>query len=167
VPAGLGRLHGELDRVAAGLASTLEELREFARGIHPAILAVGGLGAALEALARRSPVPVTLDVRTHERLPERLEVTAYYVISEALANAAKYAEASAVHIDIAKAGELITLTVRDDGIGGADPARGSGLVGLGDRVAAVGGKLQVRSHPGAGTTLVVELPVTPARLSAG
>jgi signal transduction histidine kinase len=167
VPAGLGRLHGELDDVAAGLASTLEELREFARGIHPAILAVAGLGAALEALARRSPVPVTLDVRTHERLPERLEVTAYYVISEALANAAKYAEASAVHIDIAKAGELITLTVRDDGIGGADPARGSGLVGLGDRVAAVGGKLQVRSHPGAGTTLVVELPVTPARLSAG
>jgi signal transduction histidine kinase len=167
VPAGLGRLHGELDDVAAGLVSTLEELREFARGIHPAILAVAGLGAALEALARRSPVPVTLDVRTHERLPERLEVTAYYVISEALANAAKYAEASAVHIDIAKAGELITLTVRDDGIGGADPARGSGLVGLGDRVAAVGGKLQVRSHPGAGTTLVVELPVTPARLSAG
>jgi signal transduction histidine kinase len=167
VPAGLGRLHGELDRVAAGLASTLEELREFARGIHPAILAVGGLGAALEELARRSPVPVTLDVRTHERLPERLEVTAYYVISEALANAAKYAEASAVHIEIAKAGELITLTVRDDGVGGADPARGSGLVGLGDRVAAVGGKLQVLSHPGAGTTLVAELPVTPARLSAG
>ena len=167
VPAGLGRLHCELDRVAAGLASTLEELREFARGIHPAILAVDGLGAALEALVRRSPVPVTLDVRTHERLPERLEVTAYYVISEALANAAKYAEASAVHIDIAQVGELITLTVRDDGIGGADPARGSGLVGLGDRVAAVGGKLQVLSHPGAGTTLVAELPVTPARLSAG
>ena len=167
VPAGLGRLHGELDRVAAGLTSALEELREYARGIHPANLAVGGLGAALKGLARRSPVPVTLDVRTPERLPERLEVTAYYVISEALANAAKYAEASAVHIEIAQAGELITLTVRDDGIGGADPARGSGLVGLGDRVAAVGGKLQVRSHPGAGTTLVAELPVTPARLSAG
>ena len=167
VPAGLGWLHSELDRVAAGLTSALEELREYARGIHPANLAVGGLGAALKGLARRSPVPVTLDVRTPERLPERLEVTAYYVISEALANAAKYAEASAVHIEIAQAGELITLTVRDDGIGGADPARGSGLVGLGDRVAAVGGKLQVRSHPGAGTTLVAELPVTPARLSAG
>jgi signal transduction histidine kinase len=167
VPAGLGRLHGELDRVAAGLTSALEELREYARGIHPANLAVGGLGAALKGLARRSPVPVTLDVRTPERLPERLEVTAYYVVSEALANAAKYAEASAVHIEIAQAGELITLTVRDDGIGGADPERGSGLVGLGDRVAAVGGKLQVRSHPGAGTTLVAELPVTPARLSAG
>ncbi len=166
VPAGLGRLHGELDRVAAGLTSALEELREYARGIHPANLAVGGLGAALKGLARRSPVPVTLDVRTPVRLPERLEVTAYYVISEALANAAKYAEASAVHIEIAQAGELITLTVRDDGIGGADPARGSGLVGLGDRVAAVGGKLQVRSHSGAGTTLVAELPVTPARLSA-
>jgi signal transduction histidine kinase len=167
VPAEFGRLHAALDRVAVGLASTLDELREYARGIHPAILAEGGLRAALQALARRSPVPVTLDVRTHDRLPERLEVTAYYVVSEALANAAKYAEASAVHVDIEETDEAIRLAVRDDGVGGADPARGSGLVGLQDRVAAVGGTLSVRSRPAEGTTLLVELPLNPARLSAG
>ncbi len=168
VPPQLGRLRTELDWVAAGLTNTLAELREYARGIHPAILAEGGLGPALKALARRSPVPVSLDVRIpHERLPERLEVTAYYVISEALANAAKHAEASVVHVDVEVAGELIRLAVRDDGIGGADPARGSGLVGLKDRVAAVGGALSVLSRPGEGTTLRAELPVSPARLSAG
>jgi signal transduction histidine kinase len=167
VPPQLGRLRTELDWVASGLTNTLAELREYARGIHPAILAEGGLGPALRALARRSPVPVSLDVRTQERLPERLEVTAYYVISEALANAAKHAEASVVHIDIEETGEVIRLTVRDDGIGGADPARGTGLVGLKDRVAAIGGTLIVRSRPGDGTTLLADLPVRPARLSAG
>ena len=158
----LGKLHNELDRVAAGLTSTLDELREYARGIRPAILAEGGLAAA-----RRSPVPVTLDVRASERLPERVEVTAYYVISEALANAAKHAEASAVHIDVEETGEVIRLTVRDDGVGGADPARGSGLVGLKDRVAAIGGTLIMRSRAGEGTTLLAELPVRPLRLSVG
>ena len=167
VPPQLRRLRTELDWVAAGLTNTLDELREYARGIHPAILVEGGLGPALRSLARRSPVPVKLDVRTDERLPERLEVTAYYVISEALANAAKHAEASVVHIDVEEAGDVIRLAVRDDGIGGADPARGSGLVGLKDRVAAVGGTLIVRSRPGGGTTLLAELPISPARLSAG
>jgi signal transduction histidine kinase len=167
VPPQFGILRTELDGVAAGLRGTLEELREYARGIHPAILASGGLRVALSSLARRSPVPVTLDVRTDERLPERLEVTVYYVISEALANAAKYAEASAVHVGVEKAGEVIRLTVRDDGIGGADPARGSGLVGLKDRVAALGGTLIVSSRPGEGTTLLAELPVTSSWLSAG
>ena len=167
VPPELGKLRIELDRVAAGLTSTLDELREYARGIHPAILAEGGLAAALRALARRSPVPVTLDVRAAERLPERVEVTAYYVVSEALANAAKHAEASAVHIDVEETGEAIRLTVRDDGVGGADPARGSGLVGLKDRVAAIGGTLTIRSLAGEGTTLLAELPVSPLRLSAG
>jgi signal transduction histidine kinase len=167
VPPQLGVLRGELDRVAAGLTSTLDELREYARGIHPAILAEGGLGPALRSLARRSPVPVSLDLRAHERLPERLEVTAYYVISEALANAAKHAKASAVHIDIKEAGEAIRITVRDDGVGGADPARGSGLVGLKDRIAAVGGTLSIRSRPGKGTTLEADVPVSPVRLSVG
>jgi signal transduction histidine kinase len=167
VPPELGTLRTELDRVAAGLTSTLDELREYARGIHPAILAEGGLPAALRALARRSPVPVTLDVRAVERLPERVEVTAYYVVSEALANAAKHAEASAVHIDVEETGEVIRLTVRDDGVGGADPARGSGLVGLKDRVAAIGGTLTMRSRAGEGTTLLAELPVRPLRLSVG
>ena len=167
MPPGLGTLHAELDRVAAGLTGTLEELREYARGIHPAILAEGGLPAADKALARRSPIPVTLDVRAAERLPERVEVTAYYVVSEALANAAKHAEASAVHIHIEETSEAVSLTVRDDGIGGADPAHGSGLVGLGDRVAAIGGTLTIRSLAGEGTTLLAELPVRPLRLSVG
>ena len=138
--------------MAAGLTSTLNELREYARGIHPAILAEGGLPPALKALARRSPVPVTLDVRTHERLSDRVEVTAYYVVSEALANAAKHARASMIEVNVDAAGDLLTLTVRDDGIGGADSARGSGLTGLKDRVDAIGGTLSVQSHPGQGTT---------------
>ena len=159
VPPGLEDLRAELGRVAAGLAGALEELREYARGIHPAILAYGGLAAALQALARRSPLPATLDVQLAGRLPERVEVTAYYVVSEALANAAKHAGASAVHIDLGAAGDVLQLAVRDDGGGGADPARGSGLAGLHDRVEAIGGTLSVRSRPGEGTTLRAELPV--------
>jgi signal transduction histidine kinase len=103
---------------------------------------------------------VTLDVRTRESLPERLKVTAYYVISEALANAAKHAQASAVHIGIEQTGEVIRLSISDDGTGGADPVRGSGLVGLKDRVTAVGGTLNVQSRPGEGTTVLAELQVT-------
>jgi signal transduction histidine kinase len=160
VPAELAQLEAELGRVAAGLAGTLDELREYARGIHPAILAEGGLAPALRTLARRSPVPVSLKVRTSARLPERVEVTAYYVISEALANAAKHAQASAVHVDVDvdPAAGTLRLSVDDDGIGGADPARGSGLVGLKDRVEATGGSLAVQSRPGEGTRLVAELP---------
>jgi len=158
VPPGLGDLRAELGRVAAGLTGTLDELRQYARGIHPAILADSGLASALQALARRSPVPVTLDVRTKQQLPEHVEVTAYYVVSEALANVAKHAGASAVHIDLDGAGDLIRLAVRDDGGGGANPARGSGLVGLQDRVEAIGGTLSVRSRPGEGTILLAELP---------
>ena len=158
VPPGLGSLRAELSRVAAGLAGALEELREYARGIHPAILADGGLAPALKALARRSPVPVTLEVRLAGRLPERVEVTAYYVVSEALANAARHAGASAVHVGAAAADGVLRLAVRDDGPGGADPARGSGLAGLKDRVEAIGGTLSLRSRPGEGTSLLAELP---------
>jgi signal transduction histidine kinase len=158
VPPQLGKLQAELDQVATGLTGTLDELREYARGIHPAILAAGGLAPALKTLARRSPLPVTLEVRLAGRLPERVEVTAYYVVSEALANAAKHAGACAVHVDIDAAGEVIRLAVRDDGCGGADPARGSGLAGLNDRVEAIGGTLSMRSRPGEGTTLLAELP---------
>jgi signal transduction histidine kinase len=160
IPAELEKLRTKLDTAAGGLTSALDELREYARGIHPAILTRGGLEAALRVLARRSPVPVTLDVRARGRLPERLEVTAYYVISEALANAAKHADASAVHIGVERDGEVIKLSISDDGTGGADPERGSGLVGLKDRVAAVGGTLNVQSRPGEGTTLLAELPVS-------
>jgi signal transduction histidine kinase len=165
VPPGLESLRAELGQVAAGLTDTLEELREYARGIHPAILTDGGLAPALKTLARRSPLPVTLDLQLAGRLPERVEVTAYYVAAEALANAAKHAGASAVHVGVDAAGDVLTLAVRDDGTGGADPARGSGLAGLNDRVAAIGGTLSVHSRPGEGTTLRAELPARPGHQS--
>ena len=161
VPAQLSQLTGALDHVAAGLSSTLDELREFARGIHPAILAKGGLAPALNTLARRSSISVTVEMRVRERLPEHIEVTAYYVISEALTNAAKHAKAPAVHVRVDLAGGMLSLDVRDDGVGGADPARGSGLVGLRDRVEAIGGTFRVKSRHGEGTHLLIELPVRP------
>jgi signal transduction histidine kinase len=161
VPPELSRLRAELDRVEAGLEGTLEELREYAHGGHPAILTNGGLAPALKALARRSPVPVTLQVHLAGRLPEHVEVTAYYVVSEALANAAKHAGASAVHVDADTDDDVLRLAVRDDGIGGADPACGSGLAGLHDRVEAIGGTLRMRSRPDEGTTLLAELPARP------
>jgi signal transduction histidine kinase len=159
VPAQLEKLTADLDHVAAGLSSTLDELREFARGIHPAILAKGGLAPALKMLVRRSSVRVTLDMQVHERLPEHIEVTAYYVISEALTNAAKHAKASAAHIRVDTASGALRLDVRDDGVGGADPARGSGLIGLRDRVEATGGTFRLKSPHGEGTHLLIELPV--------
>jgi signal transduction histidine kinase len=160
VPPQLGGLEGELTNVAEGLANVLDELREMARGIHPAILAKGGLGSALKTLARRCPVPVELDVRAQARLPERVEVAAYYVVSEALTNAAKHAHASVVNVEVETVEGALRLRVRDDGVGGADPVRGSGLIGLKDRVEALGGTLAVQSPAGAGTTLRVELPLT-------
>jgi signal transduction histidine kinase len=166
VPAGLDGLRAELGQVAAGLTSTLDELREYARGIHPAILTDSGLAAALKTLARRSPVPVRLQVRTTARLPGQVELAAYYVASEALTNAAKHANATAVHITLEEAGGTARLSVSDDGAGGADPARGSGLAGLKDRVAATGGTLLVHSRPGEGTRLVAEFPARPVPAAA-
>jgi len=161
VPAQFDKVTAELDHVAAGLSSTLDELREFARGIHPAILAKGGLAPALNTLVRRSPIRVTLDMQLRERLPEHLEVTAYYVVSEALTNAAKHAEASTVQVRVGTDSGLLRLDVRDDGVGGADPARGSGLIGLRDRVEATGGTFRLKTRPGEGTHLLIELPVRP------
>jgi signal transduction histidine kinase len=160
VPVELEDLRAELGQVAAGLTSTADELRDYARGIHPAILSDGGLAAALKSLARRSPVPVRLELGTNARLPEQVEVAAYYVAAEALANAAKHAHAAAIHVTLEEACGTVRLSVRDDGVGGAVPARGSGLVGLQDRVAAAGGTLLVSSLPGRGTHLVAELPVS-------
>jgi signal transduction histidine kinase len=162
VPPGLGELAEDLERIAAGLASTLEELREIARGIHPAILAEHGLGPALKALARRSPIPVDLQIRTEGRLPERVEVGAYYVICEALTNTAKHAHAAAITVAVEAAGKSLRVMVRDDGAGGADFTRGTGLVGLKDRVEALGGQISLHSPPGAGTTLQADLPLTDA-----
>jgi signal transduction histidine kinase len=128
------------------------------RGIHPAILTEGGLSPALEALALRSPVPVRLNVRCECRLPDGIEVAAYYVVSEALTNAAKHADASLVQIELDVEEGTLHLTIIDDGVGGADPSGGSGLIGLKDRVEALGGTIRVASSAGSGTQLDVEIP---------
>jgi signal transduction histidine kinase len=158
-PSELDEHQAELDRVVEGLTNVLEGLREIALGIHPANLAEGGLGPALKTVARRSPIPVELDVRVEERLREPVEVAAYYVVSEALTNAAKYAHASVVGVDVNAQAGILRVEVRDDGIGGADPARGSGLLGLKDRAEAIGGTIFIESPTGAGTYLRVELPL--------
>jgi signal transduction histidine kinase len=159
VPPQLGELESALSRIADELASVFDELREISRGIHPAILSDGGLKLALSALCRRSAVPVELGLRAEGRLPERVEVAAYYVVSEALTNAAKHAHASVVNVEIATHDAILRLAIRDDGIGGADPGQGSGLLGLSDRIEALGGTLQVTSPAGNGTTLLVEIPL--------
>jgi signal transduction histidine kinase len=159
MPPGLDNLSGELDHVADGLTRVQRLLREIARGIHPAILAHGGLGPVMRTLARQSPIPVQLDVRGLVRLSERVEVAAYYVVSEALTNAAKHSAASVVDVEVAADDGCLRLHVRDDGTGGADPAKGSGLVGLKDRVETLGGSITVDSRPGTGTSLLVEIPL--------
>ena len=158
----LTEVGAEVDRMIAGLTSAYDELRDFARGIHPAIIVKGGLAPALRVLARRSPVDVELAVRTNARLPELIEVTAYYFVSEALTNAAKHARASTITVLVEAADGILHLLVRDDGIGGADLASGTGLLGLKDRVEAIGGRIFLDSPAGAGTTLRAELPLTEA-----
>jgi signal transduction histidine kinase len=153
-------VRADLDKVYDGLAVTLEELRDLSRGLHPAVLVEGGLGPAVRALAQRSPLPVRVQVRTDGRLPGSCEATAYYVAAEAFTNAAKHAAASAVDILIERADGALTVQVRDDGIGGADATHGSGLVGLRDRVEAVGATMTLDSPARAGTVLTVQLPVT-------
>ncbi|HXJ66125.1 MAG TPA: ATP-binding protein [Actinomycetota bacterium] len=152
-------LRRELDEAAAEAARAVQELRELGRGIHPAVLTGSGLAAALESLAERSPLPVTLDAASNGRLPEPVEVTAYYVVSEALANCQRHAGASSVRVATALDGGDLVVTVTDDGRGGADVGAGSGLRGLEDRVAALGGRLTVESAPGRGTTVRAEIPV--------
>src|SRR5271157_427249 len=150
-----GELAGQLDDVATGLGEAVDELREIARGIHPAALAEGGLRPALKVLARRSAVPVRLDVRVDRQLPEQVELAAYYVVSETLTNAARHAAASEVDVEVEADQGVLRIEVRDDGRGGATFAHGSGLVGLRDRVEALGGQLSLRSQPGAGTTVSI------------
>jgi signal transduction histidine kinase len=159
VPPGACELVRQLDGVAAGLDGVLEELREIARGLHPAVLADGGLRPALKTLARRSAVPVHLDVTVTRRLPEPVEIAAYYAAAEALTNAAKHARATVADIDVAEDDGVLHVRVRDDGSGGADFGHGSGLVGLRDRAEALGGHLRLRSPPGAGTVLEIDLPL--------
>jgi GAF domain-containing protein len=157
-PPGAGVPVQQLDGVAAGLTGVLEELREIACGLHPAILAERGLRPALKALARRSAVPVRLDVQAEGRLPEPVEIAAYYVVAEALTNTAKHAHATLADVQVAAGDGVLHVRVRDDGRGGADFG-GSGLTGLRDRAEAIGGRLALHSPPGTGTTLEITLPL--------
>jgi signal transduction histidine kinase len=147
-----------LDAARDELARALEELRELARGIHPAVLTDRGLQAAIETLADRAPLPVTLDAMPPERLPAPVEAAAYFVVAEALTNVVKYAGASQAGVRIARDDGFAVVEVRDDGVGGADPTGGTGLRGLADRLAALDGRLEVHSPPGAGTLVRAKVP---------
>ena len=148
-----------IDQAADQLKAAIEELRELARGIHPAILTERGLGPAIGSLAERSAVPTTVEVDLPGRLPATVEGTVYFVVAEALANIGKYAQASHAQVNVTAADGQVQATITDDGIGGADPTRGSGLTGLADRVAAVNGTLTITSPPGTGTTLTTTIPI--------
>jgi PAS domain S-box-containing protein len=162
-PPELTELRARLSRISGDLSEVLEELRRIARGIHPAVLTEGGLQPALRALARRSPVPVELDVQLHGRMPDCVEVAAYYLISEALTNVAKHSQASVVRVGVTVGEGSLLLSIRDDGIGGADPTRGSGLLGLTDRVEILGGTIEIASPSGEGTAISARLPDAWAR----
>ena len=159
VPPELPALKRQISNMVSGLAGISEDLREIARGIHPAILSKGGLGPALKNLARRSGVPVKLDLRLNRELVESAEVAAYYVVAEALTNAAKHARATEVTVCVEVDGANLRLSIQDDGIGGAHAGKGSGLAGLTDRVEALGGQIEIASHIGNGTSLLVEIPL--------
>jgi signal transduction histidine kinase len=147
-----------LDGAGDELDAALEELRELARGIHPAVLSDRGLDTALETLARRAPVPVELQRVPSERLPEAVELAAYNVVAEALTNVAKYAAASYATVDVGRENGRLVVQVADDGVGGADPDAGTGLRGLADRLAVIEGRLEIDSQPGKGTTITAKIP---------
>jgi GAF domain-containing protein len=161
LPLELPELRTQIGGIADEVTGVIDELREIARGIHPAILSEGGLGPALRTLARRAAVPVELDIRSDTRPARQIEVAAYYVVSEALTNTAKHAHASRAHVTVEQRDGLLHLSIRDDGVGGADPAGGTGLIGLRDRVQALGGSIDVSSPRAAGTTILAELPLQP------
>ncbi|WP_370021270.1 DUF4118 domain-containing protein [Planotetraspora sp. GP83] len=166
VPPELVNLKAQLSHTVQGMTGVLEELQELSRGIHPAILSKGGIGPALKMLSRRSAVPVELSLHADRRLPERVEAAAYYVVAEALTNIAKHAQASVARVDLSVDDSAVRISVRDDGIGGADPGNGSGLVGLRDRVQALGGSMEVTSPAGTGTSLVATVPLGTVPLGA-
>ncbi len=163
VPPGQTQLRGQLARTAQGLSNVLADLQEITRGLHPVALSRSGLRSALRALAQRSRVPVELDLGIDRRLTGPIEVAIYYTVSEALTNVAKYAHATKVRVDLGVADRTLRLSIHDNGLGGADPARGSGLAGLKDRVEALGGTLDLISPVGHGTSLVVTIPIETGR----
>ena len=160
LPDGASRARALLARANSELAEALNELRDLARGIHPAILTDRGLGPALEMLAVRASIPVEMSTQLDARLPNAVEAAAYYIVAEALTNAAKYACASRVHVSVGRTNGTAMVDVADDGQGGADPSKGSGLRGLADRIEAFGGTLEVESPPGIGTTLRARMPLS-------
>jgi signal transduction histidine kinase len=157
--AGRGEAHDEMDSTVGDLLAVVDQLRELSHGIHPAVLSESGLPAALRALGRRSLLPMKVDLDIEERLPTPVEVGAYYVVSEMLTNALKHAHASALDIEGGAKDGMLTLIVRDDGIGGADTRCGSGLLGLKDRIEALGGTFDVHSPSGEGTTVTCLIPI--------
>jgi signal transduction histidine kinase len=159
----VGSVREQLAEIVEGLTGVSTDLQEISRGIHPAILSRGGLGPALKTLARRSSIPVELGLDVDQRLPESVEVAAYYLVAESLTNAAKHAQASEVTVTVDTDGPNVRLSIQDDGIGGADSGGGSGLTGLTDRVEALGGHLQISSPTGSGTSLLATIPFQPAR----
>jgi signal transduction histidine kinase len=159
VPSELGSLKHQISDSVAGLTAASADLQELARGIHPAILSKGGLGPAVKVLARRCAIPVTVHLDLQGRIPESAEVAAYYVVAEALTNATRHAQASGMDIHVSLNGSELVLSIRDDGVGGADSSSGSGLIGLMDRVEALGGQMQIVSPPGGGTALHVAIPI--------
>jgi signal transduction histidine kinase len=161
-PAGADELVQRLESAIAGADDVLEELREIARVLHPSVLAEGGLRPALRALARRCAIPVRLDVQVTGRLPEPTELAAYYTVAEALTNTAKHARASAAEVEVVTGEGVLLVRIRDDGTGGAEFGRGTGLAGLRDRVESLGGHIFLDSPRGAGTSLRAELPLTVA-----
>jgi signal transduction histidine kinase len=148
----------QLDQARGEIEKSLSELRAIARGLHPAVVSGHGLGVALEQMAALAPVPVLLQVDLERRLPDRVEVAAYYVVSEGLANVGRHADATSVSIEVFRAGGCLVVEMTDDGVGGADTERGSGLRGLADRVEALDGRLRVWSPGGGGTRLRAEMP---------
>lgn len=159
-----GELRVRLGNAGEQAREALKELRDLSRGIHPAILTESGLGKALRAMTRRSPISVELELRVEERLPDQVEVSAYYIVAEALTNATKHSGASEVTVSVEaeQADGALRLEVADDGVGGAEFSGGTGLMGLKDRVDALGGRIDLHSPRGGGTTLRVVLPLNRA-----
>jgi signal transduction histidine kinase len=163
VPSGSDELRADVNRIAEDLITAVEELRELSQGIHPAELSEGGLSPALKALGRRSALRVELDVPFDDRLPDQVEVAAY-TVSEALTNASKHSDAKRVWVSLDLVGDVLRLSIRDDGIGGADASLGSGLTGLRDRIEAMGGRLHMESPRERGTSIEVEIPLVNRRI---
>jgi PAS domain S-box-containing protein len=160
IPEPLSEMRADIDRLRSALDAVVDDVRHISQGVHPATLSHWGLGPALRAVVRRSVVPVELEIDVPGRLPESVEIASYYVVSEALANVAKHAEASFAAVQVSVSDGWLRATIRDDGVGGANTDRGSGLTGLVDRVEALGGRLSVTSPPREGTTVVAALPLT-------